>query len=307
MPYDMDPSSWRVEMLGYGVGVPALTSGAVLLVSWPWRRRAMADWPVALALGLGYAAGHVGIEGWRPFPPREAADRLEYLALAAVVPCFLDRWRLCWLSGWVPRAGLWFAVVWLLLPPSLRTQASGAEATAWFAGLGLAGWLFGAMLTLTARRLPGALLPCILLLVSLGTAGVLLAGHSLKLTQLAGIFAATLLPLVIRSLCHPSAVLATTPVVVILPGLWLTSYFYSYEPPPLASLLLLAAAALSGSLVLLPGLRGLAGWQRFLICVAAASLLVGWAVIVAQGMRKADEELLRSQPGMGVVTINTIK
>ncbi len=308
MPFDTDNSSLRIWMIFYGVLVPALTSTVVLLVSWPLWRRTMASWPLAAAVGLGYAVGHIGIEGWRPFPPREAADRLWYLVLAAVVFAFLDDWRSCprWLR-WMPRAVLWLAVVWFLLPPSIRQQANRLEAGAWLTGLGLSGLIFWGVLAFAAHRLPGALLPLILLIVSLCSAAVLYAGHSLKLTQLAGVFAATLLPILLRAACNPPMVLAMAPVVVILPGLWLISSFYSYEPPPLTTLLLLAAAALSGSLGLLPGIRKWAGWQRGLLCGLAALLLACGAVAVAQGMRTEDDDLLLSRPHMRGVTINTIE
>lgn len=293
-------------MVFYGALIPTLTSAVVLAASWPlWRRTEEASWPVALAIGLGYAAGHVGIEGWRPFPPREAADRLWYLTLLAVLLSFLDGWRSCPAPvRWLSRSGLWMAVVWFLLPPSIRTEATHREVAAWLGGLGLTGLLFWTLLAFTAQRLPGALLPLILLIASLGTVGVLHAGHSLKLTQLAGIFAAALLPILFRSACNPPVTMALAPVIVILPGLWLMSYFYSYEPQPETSLALLAAATLAGSLGLLPGIRNRAGWQRCLICGLAALLLAAWSVMAARGTEKEDEDLLLSRPRMRTVTIN---
>ena len=116
------------------------------------------------------------------------------------------------------------------------------------------------MLALTARHMPGATLPLILLLVSASTAGVLSHGHSFALTQLAGVLAASLLPILVRSACRPPVIMATTPVMVLLPGLWLRSYFYDYEPPPAMCFLLLAIAAGMGGLGLVPGYgRSLSG------------------------------------------------
>jgi hypothetical protein len=91
---DTDSSSLLSSMLWYGVALPALVSAAVLLASWLLWRRAMrpqtVSRTVALALGLSCAAGQIGVEGGRSFPPREVADRLFYLTLAAVVLGVLD-------------------------------------------------------------------------------------------------------------------------------------------------------------------------------------------------------------------------
>jgi hypothetical protein len=286
VPFDVEDASIRSLIVWNGVVFPAAVSAALLLVSWPlWRRAGTVEagsWPLALAIGLGYAVGQVRIEGWRPFPPREAADRLWYLTLVAVLISLFDLWRSCptWLR-WGLRASLWLAVVWSVLPPAIRKEGSQVEVWAWFGGLGLAGLIFWAVLAHSARRQPGALVPPIVLIVSTGTAGVLHAGHSLKLTQLAGIVAATLLPVLIRSFCNPPAAMTTAPVVVLLPGLWLLSYFYSDDAPPVTSFALLALATLCGGLGLLPKLRSLALWRRSLICVAVVFVLTAVAVWLA--------------------------
>jgi hypothetical protein len=286
VPFDVEDASIRSLIVWNGLVFPAAVSAALLLVSWPlWRRAATAEaraWPLALAIGLGYAVGQVRIEGWRPFPPREAADRLWYLTLVAVLISVFDLWRYwpTWLR-WGLRASLWLAVVWSVLPPAIRKEGSQVAVWAWFGGLGLAGLIFWAVLAHSARRQPGALVPPIVLIVSTGTAGVLHAGHSLKLTQLAGIVAATLLPVLIRSFCNPPAAMTTTPVAVLLPGLWLLSYFYSDDAPPVTSFALLALATLCGGLGLLPKLRSLALWRRSLICVAFVFVLTAVAVWLA--------------------------
>ncbi len=143
-------------------------------------------WSAALALVAGFAAGQVGIEGWPPFPPREAADWLWNCTLAAVALSFLDAWRSCpfWLR-WLVRAALWLAVVWFLLPPDIRKEASRGVLLSWLVGLELAGLLYWSLLALTARRLPGVMLPLILLIVSVGSVLVLHCGHISKLTLLA--------------------------------------------------------------------------------------------------------------------------
>lgn len=296
MSLDVPTPPWRAWMLGYGVFLPFLISAYLLLTSWPlWRRAdpSKATWPVALALGAGYAAGHVGIAGWPDAPPHDAADKLCYLSLVAVLLAFLDDWRSCprWLRG-MSWAMFWLAVVGLLLPASLRAESGTRKWLRCVAGLGGAGWLFSTMLATTARRLPGLVVPLIVFLVSAGTTAVLAFGYSFKYAQLAGVVTAAQLPILLHNLFRPSVVLPVAPLVVILPGLWLLSYFYSYDPPPIGSFLSLAAAMLSGSIGLLPGLRTLAPWKRCLLGGLLACLLAGLALVIAQRMQRGSEQMV---------------
>jgi hypothetical protein len=297
---DPDAISLRTLILWNGLIIPALFSAALLLGSRPlWRRATIPQagtWPLALAVGLGFVIGHVRIEGWRPFPPREAADRLGYLALMAVPLSFLDLWRSCpaWLR-WVLHASLWMALVWSMLPPSLAKESSWAEVGRWLVGLGVVGLIFWTVLAYSARRLPGALIPFVVLIASLGTVGALHAGHSLKLTQLAGVLAATLLPVLIRSAALPRAEMAIAPVMVLLPGLWLMSYFYSDGEHLVRSFALLALAAISGALGFMPGTKSLAPCLKSLIGAAAAIVLAVMAVVLAHRSSsiELDDVMLR--------------
>jgi hypothetical protein len=298
MSLEVADPPWRTWMLGSGIFLPFLTSAYVLLASWPLWRRAdpnKATWPLALALGVGYAVGHVGIAGWPAAPPREAADKLCYLSLAALLLSFLDVWRSCpgWLRG-MSWAMFWFAAVELLLSASLRVEIGPGMWLKCLAGLGVAGWFFCAMLEATARRLPGLIVPLVLFILSAGTTAVLGFGYSFKYAQLAGVVTAAQLPILLRSLFQPSVVMPVAPLVVILPGLWILSHFYAYEPPPIASFAALAAAMLSGSIGLLPGMRKLASWQRCILCGLSACLLAWLAVSIAQNTQGDREDLLLS-------------
>jgi hypothetical protein len=235
----------------------------------------------------------VGIAGWPDAPPREAADKLCYLGLAAVLLAFLDAWRSCprWLRE-MSWAMFWLAAVGLLLPASLRAEFGTGKWLRWLAGLGGAGWFFGAMLGATARRLPGLTVPLVLCIASAGTTAVLGIGYSFKYTQLAGVVTAAQLPILLRSLFRPPVVMPAAPLVVILPSLWLLSYFYAYDPPPVGSFAALAAVMLSGSIGLLPGIRKIAPWQRGLLCALSACLLAWLALIIAERMQRGGEQMV---------------
>ena len=82
-----------------------------------------------VAVALGYLVGHLLVESWRPFPPRERLDWLWYLTLAAIPIALVEAWRPCptWLR-WAVRLPLWLAVVWASLPVEVRVDASSGWA-----------------------------------------------------------------------------------------------------------------------------------------------------------------------------------
>jgi hypothetical protein len=67
--------------------VPVLVAGLCLVAAWrPWRGRLAAGrgrWGGAAALGLGFAAGHVGLLGWPSLPPVDAGHWTFFAALLA--------------------------------------------------------------------------------------------------------------------------------------------------------------------------------------------------------------------------------
>jgi hypothetical protein len=114
---------WRTLLAPFAAALGL--SAAVLATTWrPWRRLPAGDRPrgAALAVAAGYLAGHVLVEGRRPFPPRERLDWLWYLVLAATLPGLLDTSRRCpVLVRAAVRAVVWLAVAWVVLPPASST------------------------------------------------------------------------------------------------------------------------------------------------------------------------------------------
>jgi hypothetical protein len=290
LPDETTVLSFYSQPLLYGIVLPAVIATAVLLLTWqPWHRDLPPErtaWGVGLALVAGYLVGHVGVDGRPPWPPREAVDWLWYLTFAAAALSLLDGWRRCpaWLR-WLLRTALWLSAVWVLARPALRQGGGAVPALLVPAAVGL---LFWAALAALARRLPGAALPLALLPTAAGSAVLLYRCHSAKLAQLAGVVAASLLPVLARSCVRPALTMATAPVVLLLPGLWLTARLYAYTTPPAASLALLAAAALAAGVGCLPGVRRLPAWQRNLLAAALAMLLAILAVVQVRRDDNAD-------------------
>jgi hypothetical protein len=303
LPDEATALSFYSQPLLDGVVFPAAATAAVLLLAWrPWRRGLAPErtaWGVGLALAAGYLVGHVGVEGGRPpWPPREAVDRLWYLTFAAAALSLLDGWRRCpaW-PRWLLRAALWLGAVWALALPALLQPGVG-EAVPTLLGLGAAGLLFWAALAAVARRLPGAALPLALLPTAAGTAVLLYRCHSARLAQLAGVVTAALLPVLARSCARPALTVATAPVVLLLPGLWLMARFYCDPPAPVTSLALLTAAALAAGGGCLPGVRRRPAWQRNLLAAALATSLAVLAVAQV-GQDSGPGPLVRSRQLQG--------
>jgi hypothetical protein len=270
-----------------GVLVAAAVSWLVVLVGWFMRRRIAPGWAGAAAVAGGYLAGHVAALGW-PAPPLEAYKRLFYLAGAAGVIGALAalRPRPLWRRSAL-HAILLVAAWGFLLHSYLGSSWGWGESAAWLGGLGAAGWVFWLSLEgLTeppARWLGGLAL----LAVAVGTAAVFEQSYSALLFQLGLVLAATLSPALLGGRLLPDRGAATV-LAVVLPGLWLISYFYGNAP--WVALVLLAVAP---SAVWL-GRRQLDGhlrpWQTACLrgVVTLASVLL--AVLIAHQARTPESD-----------------
>ncbi|MBI1923763.1 hypothetical protein HYR99_05885 [Candidatus Poribacteria bacterium] len=279
--------AWRLENIAIIVRSRPLVSGVILLLlQRPWRRDAQntgGAWAGGLALGAGYIVGHAGVIGWPPFPPVEATQWLVYLAIAASAVGLLEaRWgRSTWVR-WGVRLLLLGMTLWLLLRPMLKHNWGPGEAVAWLAGLGIALLLFWGGLDALVKRLSGVSLPLTLLIVAAGGSVVLGLSGSLLLGQLEGALAAALGVSLVVAWWRPAMSLARSalPVVtVLLAGLWMAGYFYAQVPA--ASALLLAVAPMAAWVGQIPSMRRAAPWQVNLARAAGVLIPVLLAVLLA--------------------------
>ncbi len=224
-----------------GVLLPALVALGVLALGWTRPRSASGDAVApALAVGLGYAAGHAALAGWPPFPPIEATQWLFVFALAAAALAILP------LSTAGGR-GLRRALIALGVPlplawPLAQHTWSKPETAAWLAGLTLGIFALQTALDALRERPAGRWLPLALVVsASLGGATVLLSG-SAWVAQLAGVLAATLAALALAAMLWParSPRGALLPAGTLLFALLVTGVLY--VEVPLGSGLLIAAA-----------------------------------------------------------------
>lgn len=268
-----------------GMALPAVVSGTVFLVA--WRRHtplAGGIWSGAIALSIGYVAGHIGVAGVPPFPPTEAMHWFVYLALAAMVLGLLEAFYQkspAWLR-WGLRLLLAGATMWLLLRPLFEYTWGPAKGIAWMAVLSVALVAFWAQLEALSERQPGVTFPLILLVVTAASGGILLVSGSALLGQLGGALTAAIAASWVVAWWTPKFSLSrgATPVVsVLLAGLWLNGYFYAETP--LMSVLLMALSPTAAWIGQAERVKRFAPWQANMARVGAVLIPVALAVILA--------------------------
>ena len=224
-----------------GILAALLVSGAIAMVGRLWKANSWAD---AIAIGVGYAVGHVVTAGWPAFPPIEATQWLPYFGIAVTVLAMID--ALLRPPGSV-RAVVWFlcsaGILLLLLISRFQYGWSLFTGVLWIAGLATALLLLTSFLDKTARRDASISLPLILAIVAGGTGLALMLSGSMLLGQLAFVLAGAFGAIVIVGMLLPNAIngRGIAPVsATLLCALWLSGYFFS-DLPPVSGLLLLVS------------------------------------------------------------------
>ena len=270
-----------LEQFLAGVLPPALFASAALVAAWkPWQRErdglaANARWGAPLALGLGYAAGHIALEGSPPL--RWALDvkqGLFYLALAGMVFGFLESWRPR--TTWPIRAGraLLSVAAPLFLLDFMRDPKyhwGPVEALLWNAALALGLFLAWCALEALAERRPGAALPWAWIAVGTLLSGALSLAGSVSLGQLAGALTAPLGTVALLAWWRSDVRLSgggVAPFALVFAGLTWAGHYSSGLSG--ASAILLGGALLAPWLVELPGLRTLGPVPRAVLTVVLA-------------------------------------
>jgi hypothetical protein len=239
-----------IRQLLPGILVALLVSGAVTIVGRLWKANSWAD---AIAVGLGYAVGHVVTAGWPPFPPIEATQWLPYLGIAVTILAVID--TLLRPPG-VLRAVIWFlgcvGILSLLLASKFQYGWSLFAGVLWIAGLATAMLVLTSFLDRVAQRDASISLPLILAIVAGGTGLALMLSGSMLLGQLALVLAGTFGAIVIVGTLLPNAIngRGIAPVsATLLSALWLSGYFFS-ELPSVSGFLLLVSPVPALMLVL---------------------------------------------------------
>lgn len=280
------------KLLLLGIGLPAGVSAAALLIACrPWQRRPVshdradrrARCAGALAIGLGYLAGHVAIAGWPGLNPAEAMQWLLHLAAVAM-----------WLSikeslypgppwyHWTARALLVGVAAWVLLHPLIAGNQSMALHEAWIWGITGASMLVWTTLDRLAERHDGPPVSAMLLLLATGTSGVLMISTSALLSQLAGALAAALGVCCVFAWRYRSTACSQSAASVALPllaALWIIGYYY-VDVPLLSVALLSLTPILAWLAEAIPVVQG-GGWRAGAVRVASCLMPVAFATFSA--------------------------
>ena len=276
-----------------GLVPPAVISAGALVLAWkPWRREARESgrrsaWGPPVSLGLGYAAGHVGIHGWPPLALQVSIKQgLFYVALLATILGLVEVSR--------GRASLLTRAIFSLAAPLYLLDFMRAHAwselsvsLAWNAGLAVALFLGWTGVDGLARRRAGPSLPAAWGLALAFFGGALQLSGSLTLAQLAGALAAPLGVATLLAFARPGEKLGSGGagcVALLYAGLLWAGFFASNLEAASAGLLALAPL-MPWLLELLPEGSGAA--RRPLVRALLAMLLVALPGALAVGVELA--------------------
>jgi hypothetical protein len=265
---------------------PLLVSGALLLAAlWAARheRARSSIGLVALAVGLGVAAGQAAALGVPRLPPLEARGWLFLAGPAAGLVAALVAARPA-ATRWIAAAAVALPTGWAILQPRIEHAWSPSVATAAVAGFVLAVLL----LAWSADRLRSGISPSNAAAVLAGAAALLapllVFSGSVVLAQLAGILALALTPPFAASLAGGRAAAwgegMVLPAAVLLAGLLAAGFFFAEMPAGSAVLFLLAlpVAAGTGPVLARRPRRALAWVVAAALAVAlgAAAVVLAW-------------------------------
>ena len=203
---------------------------------------------IAIALGVGYIVGYIGLEGLPPFPPREGVHWLCYFAvLGGILACF---WHLSLWGRVLVQVVLSIVIPRFVLNSVFKYTWGQFEGIIWWVCLAAAIFIFWHLVQQSFTTLiSDASVPFVYFGLSGGTALILAFSGALRLAQHSGVlvalFAASwLITLILQrrsdsnsSVFPPSA----SPVVaLLLAGIWMNGYFFEEVPTASAMLLLIS-------------------------------------------------------------------
>jgi hypothetical protein len=227
-----------------GIALPAGVALALLL---PARLLRARNRPAALAVGLAYLAGHVGVRGWRGWTPKESSDWIAASAAAGLAVGVLGLTRQ---GPGALRFGLrWalaLAAAWFVAGRSLARRGDPQEVLGEMALIAAGAALAWSLLE-SPRNGGGGWLDALVLLVSTTCAAIAVGlSGSLLLARLTGVLAAALGAAVLATrMRFAPALLPGAAAVVVLTLLALLLAATVHARLPASSALLVALAALS--------------------------------------------------------------
>lgn len=270
----------EVQLLIYGVVLPAIAAAAILMLGFrPWRRKEHFDgglWATGPALAVAFLASYINVHGWGQFLPTSKREWIVHLAVATgVLGCGAALIRK---PKWVP----WLAGPLLIAAIALLIKPIDNPTHALLGVGGLCGVVFILWITLEplAIRRPGASLPLAFWVIFAGVAVIAEQTGGITFPLYCGALSATCFAAFVTSLLNRrfSFQHGATPLLAAIPAtiLWLQAW-YDYSGVPVACFLLPLLAVPLLWLGELPVITRRRPW----IGVAARGLLAAIPVAIA--------------------------
>ncbi len=231
----------------YGILLPAVVAGVAILAARPWRRpegaagllgASAGGFGPALGVGLGFAAGHAGLNGVPALVPSDTTHWLPHFALAAAALGALEVLVKPPLAVRIPvRLAAAAGALYLLLKPTIQyTWTDTGTIVGWLAGLSILTVVLWTAVEVAAIGLPGRAFAAAALGIASAVAVGLAATGSLKLGQAGGALASTFGAALVLSFFRPAIDLrgAAAPLAIVLAGLIASGHFFSETPSWLA-------------------------------------------------------------------------
>lgn len=174
-----------VEGFLKGSVIPGVVAG-VLLLAISFLPMFVRRWMITLCLPLGFAVGAVNISGFPPFPPAGSNQSLFYIALAAIIWPWLERWGMKIFLRILAVAG----VTLLVLKPLFLSGLEFTNGIMILTSMTLLGFAIWNLIEKDTQSSTFALLPLTLVLQGTALSILFLASGSALLSQWTGTFCA---------------------------------------------------------------------------------------------------------------------
>lgn len=284
-----------LNQLFFSMLLPAIICGAIYVIVAYKRARDVNNtyfqWLTAVALGIGYIVGYLGIEGIPKFPPIESIHWFFYFAIFSIFSS--TYWSFSQWRSLISQFIYSIALPRILLDSYFRHTWGTLEGIIWWVCLAIGILIFCKIVQQSFSALPsGASSPFVYLGISGGTAIILALSGSLRLAQHAGILVALfgiiwILAIVLQRTIKSdsdsnweSLPISVSPVVtILLVCFWINGYFYAEVPA--ASALLLAISPLFAQVSQITAIQKLGARNSVFVQVGLIAICVSIAIIIA--------------------------
>lgn len=275
--------------------LPAIVCGGIILtfayISRGNKEKIYLQWGAAIALGLGYIIGYIGIEGKPTFPPRESIHWIFFLVIIATTSS--TYWHLHSLRSVVSKLLYSIILPRFLLNSYFKQNWGPIEGVIWWVCLSTAIFTVFIIIQYSFSELSSdASSSFVYLGLSGGTALILAFSGSTRYGQHAAVLVALfatfyILAFVVLRLnsvdsnspTHVITVCISPVVAILLVTIWINGYFYTEVPA--VSVLLLTISPLMVQIDRIQVVKNLGIRKSRFVQIGLTALCVSIALVIA--------------------------